>query len=194
MVVLIDKGEKVKINEITFEGNEVYDDKKLRSFMKNTKKINPIRILKASKYVKDKYKQDLVTLVDKYKERGYRDARIVKDSVFIKNNKIAVNIKVEEGRKYYFGNIKFLGNTAYPDNFLSRVIGINKGDTYNGVLFDKRISDKKKPDGDDLVNLYQNNGYLFSNINAVEVKQPMTVLILKFESQRVRWLISIKYP
>ncbi len=170
MVVYIDKGEKVKISEITFEGNEVYEDKKLRSFMKNTKQINPIRVLKASKYVKDKYKEDLVSIVDKYKERGYRDARVVKDSVFLKSDKIAINIKVEEGRKYYFGNIKFLGNTAYPDNFLSRVVGINKGDTYNGVLFDKRISDKKKPDGDDLVNLYQNNGYLFSNINAVEVK------------------------
>ncbi len=170
MVVSIDKGEKVKISQITFEGNEVYEDKKLRSFMKNTKQINRIRILKASKYVKDKYKEDLVTIVDKYKERGYRDARVVGDSVYLKNDKIAINIKVEEGRKYYFGNIKFLGNTAYPDNFLSRVIGINKGDTYNGILFDKRISDKKKPDGDDLVNLYQNNGYLFSNINAVEVK------------------------
>jgi outer membrane protein insertion porin family len=170
MVVYIDKGEKVKISQITFEGNEVYEDKKLRSFMKNTKQINRIRILKASKYVKDKYKEDLVSIVDRYKERGYRDARVVGDSVYLKNDKIAINIKVEEGRKYYFGNIKFLGNTAYPDNFLSRVVGINKGDTYNGILFDKRISDKKKPDGDDLVNLYQNNGYLFSNINAVEVK------------------------
>ena len=82
MVVYIDKGEKVKISQITFEGNEVYEDKKLRSFMKNTKQINRIRILKASKYVKDKYKEDLVTIVDKYKERGYRDARVVGDSVY----------------------------------------------------------------------------------------------------------------
>jgi outer membrane protein insertion porin family len=87
-----------------------------------------------------------------------------------KKTKLAINIKVEEGRKYYFGNIKFLGNSVYSDQLLGRILGIKKGDTYNGVLLEKRIADKTKPDGDDITNLYQNNGYLFSNINAVEVK------------------------
>jgi outer membrane protein insertion porin family len=172
MVVAIDKGEKLKIHKITFEGNTKFSNKKLRSAMKNTKQINPIRIFKSSKFVKDKYKEDLVTIVDKYKEKGYRDARITTDSVWLdKNkNKIAINVKVEEGNKYYFGNIKFLGNTVYSDQLLSRVVGLNKGETYNGVLLEKRISDKSKPDGEDITNLYQNNGYLFSSINAVEVK------------------------
>ncbi|MCX6172567.1 MAG: outer membrane protein assembly factor BamA [Flavobacterium sp.] len=172
MLVNVDKGDKLKISRITFEGNEKFSDAKLRKTMKNTKQINPIRIFKASKFIKDKYKEDLTTLIDNYKERGYRDARIVQDSVFLNatKSKIAITIKVEEGRKYHFGNIKFLGNSVYSDQLLNRVLGIKKGDTYNGVLLEKRIADKNKPDGEDITNLYQNNGYLFSNINAVEVK------------------------
>ncbi len=172
MLVNVDKGDKLKISRITFEGNEKFSDAKLRKTMKNTKQINPIRIFKASKFIKDKYKEDLTTLIDNYKERGYRDARIVEDSVFLNatKSKIAITIKVEEGRKYHFGNIKFLGNSVYSDQLLNRVLGIKKGDTYNGVLLEKRIADKNKPDGEDITNLYQNNGYLFSNINAVEVK------------------------
>ena len=172
MLVNIDKGDKLKISRINFEGNEKFTDAKLRKAMKNTKQINPIRIFKASKYIKDKYKEDLTTIIDKYKEKGYRDARVITDSVFLnaKKSKLAINVKVEEGRKYYFGNMKFLGNSVYSDQMLGRVIGIKKGDTYNGVLLEKRIADKSKPDGDDLTNLYQNNGYLFSSINAVEVK------------------------
>ena len=172
MLVIIDKGEKLKISKITFDGNEKFSDAKLRKAMKNTKQVNPIRILKASKFIKDKYKEDLTSIVDKYKEKGYRDARITSDSVFLnaKKSKLAINVKVEEGKKYRFGDIKFLGNSMYSDQTLSRILGIKKGDTYNGVLLEKRISDKSKPDGDDLTNLYQNNGYLFSNVNAVEVK------------------------
>jgi outer membrane protein insertion porin family len=172
MLVSIDKGDKVKISKIDFEGNEKFSDKKLRKAMKNTKVVNPIRIFKASKFIKDKYKEDLNNVVSKYKEKGYRDARIISDSVWLdkQKNKLAINIKVEEGNKYYFGDIKFLGNTVYSDQLLKQIVGINKGDTYNGVLLDKRIADKSKPDGDDITNLYQNNGYLFSNINTVEVK------------------------
>ena len=105
MVVNIDKGEKIKIGSIDFTGNEKFSDKKLRSAMKETKKVNPIRIFKASKYIKDKYKEDLVKIVDTYKEKGYRDARIISDSVSYnkEKNKLAINIKVEEGNKYYFG-------------------------------------------------------------------------------------------
>jgi outer membrane protein insertion porin family len=172
MIVGIDKGDKIKINRITFEGNEKFSDKKLRKAMKGTKQQNPIRIFKASKFIRSKFNEDLVSIVEKYKEKGYRDARIVSDSVWLdtKKQKLALNIKVEEGRKYYFGNIKFLGNSVYSDQALSGMLGIKKGDTYNGVLLEKRISDKSKPDGDDITNLYQNNGYLFSTINAVEVK------------------------
>lgn len=172
MVVRIDKGAKIKISSIDFVGNNKISDKKLRKAMKDTKQKNPIRLLKASKFIKDKYKTDLEKVIASYKERGFRDARIISDSVAYneQKNALEIKIKLEEGNKYYFGDIKFLGNTIYTDQGLSRLIGIKKGDTYNGVLLEKRIADKTKPDGEDITNLYQNNGYLFSNVNAVEVK------------------------
>ncbi|MCO6162196.1 outer membrane protein assembly factor BamA [Flavobacterium sp. NRK F7] len=172
MLVNIDKGDKVKVRSIDFEGNSEISDSKLRKAFKNTKQKNPIRIFKASKYIKDKYKEDLVTVIDKYKEKGYRDARIISDSVTYDKEKNLIDIKVnlEEGRKYYFGNIRYLGNTVYTDQQLARLIGIKKGDVYNGVLLQKRIADNTKPDAEDLTNLYQNSGYLFSSINPVEVK------------------------
>ncbi len=172
MMVRIDKGDKVKINKINFEGNEQFSDKKLRKAFKNTKQQNPIRIFKASKFIKEKYEEDLSNVIDKYKEKGYRDARIISDTVTYDNkkNKLAINVKLEEGRKYYFGDIRFLGNTVYPEQVLKRILGVNKGDVYNGVLLQKRIADNSSPDSEDITNLYQNNGYLFSTINTVEVK------------------------
>jgi outer membrane protein insertion porin family len=172
MLLSVDKGDKIKISSIDFEGNSKFSDKALRKAMKNTKRKNPIRLLKASKFIKDKYKEDLEKVIETYKEKGYRDARIVSDTVAYnkEKNTLAIKINVEEGNKYYFGNIKFLGNSVYPDQYLNRILGIKKGETYNGVLLEKRIADKSKPDGEDITNLYQNNGYLFSNINAVEVK------------------------
>ena len=172
MVVTVDTGDKVKIQNIDFVGNTKISDNVLRKAMKDTKQKNVLRVLKASKFIKEKYKTDLEKVVAAYKERGYRDARILSDSVSYDKNKNALNIKinVEEGNKYYFGDIKFLGNTVYTDQGLSRVLGVKKGDTYNGVLLQKRIADASKPDGEDIDNLYKNNGYLFSNINAVEVR------------------------
>ncbi|MFV8338265.1 BamA/OMP85 family outer membrane protein [Flavobacterium sp. LB3P21] len=172
MLITIDKGEKVKIQKIDFVGNTKMSDKALRKAMKDTKQKNPIRILKSSKFIKDKYKTDLEKVISAYKEKGYRDARILSDSVTFDKEKNALSIKinVEEGNKYYFGDIKFLGNTVYTDQGLSRVLGVKKGETYNGVLLQKRIADASKPDGEDIDNLYKNNGYLFSNINAVEVR------------------------
>jgi outer membrane protein insertion porin family len=172
MVVNIDKGDKIKISTINFTGNNKFSEKKLRSAMSNTKKEFPGRFWKGSKYIKSKYQEDLVSIVDEYKSKGYRDARVISDTVVFDDTKkkLAVKIKVEEGNKYYFGNIKFIGNTVYSDNDLRRMLGLNKGDVYNGVELAKRIADKSKPDGEDITNLYQNTGYLFSNINPVEVR------------------------
>ncbi|WP_339888156.1 outer membrane protein assembly factor BamA [uncultured Flavobacterium sp.] len=172
LLIKIDKGDKVKIKKINFEGNEQFSDKKLRKSFKNTKQQNPIRIFKASKFIKDKYEEDLTNVISKYKEKGYRDARIINDSVRYdkEKNKIFIDVKLEEGRKYYIGDIRFLGNTIYTEDYLRRILSINRGDVYNGVLLQKRIEDKTNPDAEDITNLYQNNGYLFSNINTVEVK------------------------
>lgn len=172
MVIFIDKGKKVKIDKINFIGNELLADKKLKKAFKNTKEKKIYRLFKASKFVKDKYKEDLTTLVSKYKEKGFRDARIISENVnYDKDkNKITINVNLEEGRKYYFGNIRFLGNTVYSDQLLNSILGIKRGEIYNGVLLDKRIADNSSPDSEDISNLYQNNGYLWSNINPVEVK------------------------
>ncbi len=172
MVINIDKGTKVKVKSIDFEGNSELTDAKLKKAFKNTKQKNVLRIFKSSKFIKEKYKEDLDNVVTKYKEKGHRDARIIYDSVSYnkKNNTIAIKVKVEEGRKYYFGDIRYLGNTVYTDRQLNNILGIKKGDVYNGTILQKRIADASKPDGEDITNLYQNNGYLFSSVNPVEVR------------------------
>jgi outer membrane protein insertion porin family len=172
MVINIDKGDKVKVKSIDFEGNSLMSDAKLKKSFKNTKQKNALRILKKSKYIKEKYKEDLASVINVYKEKGFRDARIISDSVTYdkKSNTIAIKVNLEEGRKYYFGDIRYLGNSVYTDRQLNALLGIKKGDVYNGTILEQRIADKSKPDGEDITNLYQNNGYLFSNINPVEVK------------------------
>ena len=169
MLIKIDLGDRVKIDNINFTGNNIAKSSKLKKKMKNTKTKFFGRFWKKSKFIDEDYKDDLNSILEFYKEKGYRDARIIVDSVITNKNRISINIDLEEGNKYYFGDINFLGNTVYTDNQLLRVLGLSKGDTYNGVLLKKRIADNSKPDGEDLTNLYQNNGYLFSNINPVEV-------------------------
>ena len=171
MLVNIDKGQKIKVKNIDFKGTGKLTAKQLRKAMKNTKQKNPLRVLKRSKYIEAEYNEDLQSIVDKYKEKGYRDARIVSDTLIINdNNTITLAIDVEEGEKYYYGVINFLGNSVYSDAQLNQVLKIKKGDTYNGIELEKRIADSSDPDAFDLTNLYQNNGYLFSTITPVEVK------------------------
>ncbi|WP_406684980.1 outer membrane protein assembly factor BamA [Seonamhaeicola sp. MEBiC1930] len=177
MVLNIDKGEKVKINDIVFNGNTAISDKKLRKAMKSTKKINRLRILKRSKYIDSAYQADLSSVIDKFKENGYRDARIISDTLIYNDDKtISLQIDVKEGDPYTFGDIKFIGNTVFSDAELKRVLRINKGDTYNGVLLQKRIADDSNPDALDITNQYQNGGYLFSNIRQVEVSADNNVI------------------
>ena len=170
MVINVNKGDKVKIKDINFVGNEKLSDKRLKKSLKNTKKKKFYRFWKKSKYIEADFEEDLDNLIDTYAERGYRDARVLSDTfVKLDEKNIELTIKVEEGDKYYFGDIDFVGNSVYTDRMLSQVLGIKKGDTYNGVLLKERIADDSDPDAADLTNLYQNNGYLFSSINPVEV-------------------------
>lgn len=170
MLINIHKGSKVKIKDITFEGNQTFPNTKLRKQLKKTKRRFAGRFWKRSKYVQANYDEDLISLIDFYKENGYRDARIIQDTLFKeKNNDISLKISLEEGRKYYFGDIKFLGNAVYSNQILDRILGLKKGDVYNGVQLKNRINDPKKPDANTISNLYQNNGYLFSQIIPVEV-------------------------
>ncbi len=175
MVINVDRGSKVRISNINVTGNSEMKTSKIKKAMSNTKEksfMNPMRIFKSSKFIKEKYNEDLTSIVDKYKEKGFRDARVVEEKVTYnkEKNTVDIDLKVEEGRKHYFGDIRYLGNSIYTNQQLERVLGIQKGDVYNSKLLDERIANTKNPDADDMTNLYQNNGYLFSNINAVEVK------------------------
>jgi outer membrane protein insertion porin family len=169
MVVNVDRGKRIKIKEINFNGNEVFSNKKLKSKLKKTKSKFLLRFWKKSKYIEEEFLGDKDNLMDFFKEKGYRDARIINDTLVLnEDNTLSINFDIDEGNRYYFGDISFLGNTVYNNYQLSQVLGIAKGEPYDGVLLKKRIADEK-PDANDLTNLYQNNGYLFSNINAVEV-------------------------
>lgn len=177
MLIDIDQKDKVKIKSITFEGNEVFKDKRLRKALKKTKVRNPVRFWKRSKYIVEDYNKDLTSLIDFYKENGYRDARVVSDTL-IKNtdNTISLKLNINEGSMYTFGKITFVGNTVYTDSQLRTVLKIEEGSTYNGVELAKRIEDNTRPDGENLVNLYQDSGYLFSSINPVETSADGNVI------------------
>ena len=165
----VNKGEKIKIKNITFSGNEIFGNTKLKSKLKKTKKKFPLRFWKKSKLIDEDYIADKETLISYYKEKGYRDARIEFDTIIINDEKtIDLELTIDEGNKYYFGNINYIGNSSYTDFQLDQILGIKGGDSYNGVLLKERIQDDN-PDANDLSNLYQNNGYLFSSVNAVEV-------------------------
>jgi len=166
----INRGSRVKVKSITFSGNEHFSSSKLRRTMKKVKQKNPIRVWKRSKYTEDGFAEDKESILNKYKANGYRDARILKDTVIVIDDKnVAIKMDLEEGRKYYFGDIRFIGNSVYTDAQLRQVLGIKKGDVYNGVLLQKKIQDEKDPEAEDITNMYQNNGYLAARINPVEV-------------------------
>ena len=179
MSILIDKGEKIKISKIEFIGAEKLKLTVLEKAMKNTKRKKFYRIFKRSKYVYDDFREDLSSLIDKYKENGYRDARIISDTILKNGNDINVQIKLVEGSKYTFGRIEYLGNSIYTDKQLNQILKIREGDTYNGIELEKGIADRSDPDANDLSNLYQNNGYLFSSITPVEVNADGNVIDLE---------------
>jgi outer membrane protein insertion porin family len=171
MLINIDKGNKVKIKNIFIEGNEKVKDKKLRKAMKNTKTAMLGRFWKGSKYIQDDFKQDLQSIIDTYSEKGHRDARILNDSIsFNDDSTINVHIGLEEGKKYYFGGISYLGNKIFTDAQLDKFLRIDKGQVYNSKILKERISGDGTPDSEDIATEYQNSGYIFSQVNAVETR------------------------
>ncbi len=184
MDINVDKGPKVKISDINFYGNTVtktdekkllfftkkegLSDKKLRKAMKNTKRKSLGTIFKSSKLDKAEYKEDKRNIINKYNENGYRDARITKDSIYkTDDDRIAIDIYIEEGNKYYFRNITWLGNTKYSNEVLDRVLKIEKGDVYDASFLQERLF--ADPNSSDVSSLYLDNGYLFFDLNPVEV-------------------------
>jgi outer membrane protein insertion porin family len=167
--IAVTRGERVKISDITFFGNETLPDKKLRKAMDETKRARIWNIFKSSKFIKSDFKADKKLVIERYNEEGFRDARIVKDSIYkTEEDRIAINLYVEEGEKFYFGDITWLGNTKYTDETLSEVLQIKKGDVYDAAFLQKRLF--ADPQGGDVSSLYLDNGYLFFNLNPVEVR------------------------
>jgi outer membrane protein insertion porin family len=168
LTIDVDKNKKVKINDISFTGNEVLTEKQLRRKMKETKESKPYRIFKASKFIRSKYAEDKENLIKHYNSLGYRDAYIVEDTVYAHDeNSVNINITINEGLKYYFRNIDWVGNYVYEDNVLGGVLGIKKGDVYNPENLEKRLN--YNPTGLDVSSLYLDDGYLFFNVEPVEV-------------------------
>ena len=126
-----------------------------------------LRIFKSSKFIRDSYEKDKVKLIEKYNELGYRDAYIVRDSVYMKDGNVNIDIEVNEGNRYYFRDITFVGNTKYPTSLLKQLLRIEKGDVYNQSLLTQNLT--MNQEGTDISSLYMNDGYLFFNANPVEV-------------------------
>jgi outer membrane protein insertion porin family len=211
--IYIDKGPKIRINDINFYGNANVDGLKLKKQMKGTKEksrftLTPVRdtsrfgtreVYDFSEYTKDwgylsisktkrlvdpyfrfklfssakfdpkKFEEDREKVLDYYNSLGYRDAQIVDTAVYpSKNGNLNIDLKVEEGRRYYFGNIAWKGNTKYSDSVLNMVLGISKGDIYNIDILNKRLGKQLTQEGGDVSGLYMDDGYLFFQVEPVE--------------------------
>ena len=162
----IDKHSKVKVHKIYFSGNEVMSDGALKRTLKKTNEKNDIlKIFSQKKFVESDYQDDLNRILDKYNEKGYRDARIIADSVVpYDDGTVDVYIDLDEGRKYYIKDINWVGNTIYPNEILDDFLGMKPGDVYNQKLMRKRLNE----DEDAVANLYMDKGYLFYNLIPIE--------------------------
>ncbi len=171
--VLVDKKQKMKVRHIYIEGNDFLKASKIKggflkkgAFAKTHEAGKLSSFLKAKKYTPERWATDKKNLIDKYNELGFRDAEIIADSVWNYDGKhVNIYVKVDEGKKYFLRNISWVGNTVYPTDVLSRILGMNKGDVYNQKLLNKRLSE----DEDAVGNNYWNNGYLFYNLEPAEV-------------------------
>lgn len=163
----IDKKTKIKVNSIVFDGNKALSENKLRRAMKKTnQRYKLVTLFRPKKFIEEKYEEDKKLLIDKYNEYGYRDARIVCDSVWAHDDKtVNVYIKIDEGNQYYLRNVNWVGNTLYPSEWLDMQLNMKKGDVYN----QKKLGERLNTDEDAIGNLYYNNGYIFYHLDPVEV-------------------------
>lgn len=169
LTIVIRKNERIKVKDIFIEGNEALSDKKIRRAMKNTKRKKFIRIFKPSKFIRSDYETDKKAIIAKYNSKGYRDAKIVSDTVQqVKRKRVKIKIEIKEGRQYYFGDITWVGNTKFTNEELDRILGIERGDLFNQELFDQRIF--QDPNGRDISSLYLDDGYLFFQPNVIETE------------------------
>lgn len=213
LTIIVDKGNKVRINQIGFYGNEEVGDHRLKKKLKGTKEMSKFtlypsnevgpygenssysfknyindwgflsltktkklldpyfrfKLLSSAKFDEKKFEEDKESILEYYNSLGYRDAQIVANTrYFTKIGNLNIDLKINEGRQYYFGNIVWKGNTKYPDSLLNQILNIQKGDTYNIETLNKRLGKQLTQDGGDISGLYMDDGYLFFRIEPVE--------------------------
>ncbi len=213
LTIIIDRGDKVRINDINFYGNEEIDGIRLKKRLKGTKEMSRLtlkpvsdtsrfgarenysfgeyardwgflslsktkrfldpwfrfKLLSSAKFDPKKFEEDKEKVLEYYNSQGFRDAQIV-DTAFSrsKNGNMNIDLKVEEGRRYYFGNIVWKGNAKYSDSILNNILGIEKGDIYNIEILNRRLGKQLSQEGGDISGYYMDDGYLFFQIEAVE--------------------------
>ena len=204
LTFIIDAGKKIKIDKIIVNGRKkilnnnksflnrkdtvfALSDKKIRRLMKETKEKNFWRIFKVSKFMKENFENDKKNIITEYNKLGYRDARIVSDSFYINKNLITLEINLEEGEKYKFGDISFVGNKIYSDKELNQVLNIKKYDIFNQSILDQKIFGSEK--GVDISSLYLDDGYLFFNATPIEKNVSNNIIDLEiriYEGEQAR--------
>lgn len=164
--IAVNRHDKVKVHKIYLDGNEVLSDSKIKRTIKKTnEKNNILKLFSQKKFVESDYEDDLNRILEKYNELGYRDARIVADSVVPYDEKtVDVHIKLDEGHRYYIKDINWVGNTVYPPDMLAAYLDMKPGDVYNQKHMNKRLTE----DDDAVSNLYMDNGYLFFDLVPIE--------------------------
>ncbi|MBR4735692.1 MAG: BamA/TamA family outer membrane protein [Bacteroidales bacterium] len=166
----VDRGSKVRIKDINYIGNNDIKPRKLAKNMKETHAATWYNFFKSKKFKEKEYQTDRKTVIDAFNEAGYRDARLVRDSVYLIDPKhLNIDMEFDQGKKYYFRNITWTGNSVYPSEALNNILQIKKGDVYDVVTMEKRLHGGGKENEYDISKLYRDNGFLFFNINPVEV-------------------------
>lgn len=169
VAINVDKKAKTKVGHIYITGNEALTDNQVNHAMKKTNDNNIINLFRTKKFVAAEFENDKKLVIDKYNEIGYRDAQIVADSVVRSkedSTRVDVYLTIDEGKKYFFRDITWVGNTVYPYEYLNAILGIKRGDTYNLKELNKRLNE----DDDAVAKLYTDQGYLFFNVEPVEVR------------------------
>lgn len=165
----VDKGEKIKIKDINFIGNENVKDFKLARSMKKTKSNKFYNFFSSKKFNEQEYFNDKKNVISAFNEEGFRDARLVRDSIYyVEPNRLGIDLVFDEGDRYYFGDISWTGNSVYSSDALNSVLAISKGDVYDVVTMEHRLFGGGKQNEYDVTKLYRDNGYLFFNVTPVE--------------------------
>ncbi|MBQ2424677.1 MAG: outer membrane protein assembly factor BamA, partial [Alistipes sp.] len=167
----VTKNPRVRIGAITFEGNNNFEGKRLERTFKKTHRVS-IKFWQATKLLEPDYEEDKDLLIDFYNSKGFRNAHILSDSIYrIDDKRIGIHIKLNEGNKYYIRNVNWVGNSRYETEHLDKLLAVKKGDVYDKKSIHKRLGIGKEANPDDMSisSLYQNEGYLVSQIEPAEI-------------------------